>query len=84
MENFSRQIFSGNQSLEFYFERISKGSGHKYHISVKQLLRVHHFTMDRTAERWHIVLAPAPEQWILALEERFEEAILNYETKGKV
>lgn len=84
MTNFSRQIFSGNQPLEFYFDRISTGSGHKYHISVKKSFLLHHFTMERAGVRWHIALAPAPEQWILLLEKELETAILNHETAGKV
>jgi hypothetical protein len=84
MTSFSRQIFSGNQSLDFYFDWISKGDRHKYHISVNKSFQVHHFTMDVTGERWRIVLAPAPEQWILALEKELEEAILNHETPGRI
>lgn len=84
MASFSRQFFFGNQSLEFYFDRISKGNGHKYHIAVNKSFQVHHFTMESAGERWHIVLAPEPERWILALEEELEEVILNHETTGKV
>lgn len=84
MASFSRQFFSGNQSLEFHFDQISRGNGHKYHISVNKSFQAHHFTMESTGERWHIVLAPAPEQWVLALEKELEEAILNHETTGKV
>jgi len=41
-----------------------------------------HFTMERAGELWHIIQAPAPEQWILAMEKELEEAILNHEKTG--
>ena len=41
-----------------------------------------HFTMERAGEHWHIIQAPAPEQWILVLEKELEEAILNHEESG--
>jgi hypothetical protein len=82
MLSFSKQVFSGGRALEFYFDRISTARGYKYHISVKGSFQTHHFTMEKRGENWHILRAPAPEQWILALEKKLEEAILNHEATG--
>ena len=82
MASFSQQIFSGSQPLEFYFNRISTSNGHKCHIRVKESFQMIHFTMERAGEHWHIIQAPAPEQWILVLEKELEEAILNHEESG--
>jgi hypothetical protein len=38
--------------------------------------------MERAGGHWRIIQAPAPDQWILALEKKLEEAILNHEKSG--
>lgn len=82
MGNFSLQMVSGGRALVFYFNRISKGNGHKYHISVEASYLTHHFTMEKLGDKWRIIQAPAPEPWIFALEKKLEEAILNHEATG--
>jgi hypothetical protein len=35
--------------------------------------------MNDGDSKWHIALAPTPEQWIVTLEKELEKAILDYE-----
>jgi hypothetical protein len=79
MSNFITKISSGNQSWEFHFSKITAADGNKYHVSVKDAFRLHHFYMNDGDGKWHIAHAPEPAQWIVALEKKLEKAILDYE-----
>ena len=79
MRSFIRTIKISNQfNPEFWFEQIQMQRNIGYFVTVKdQEGKEYAFNMKLKDEKWKIVNAPKVPEWIITVEDRLEQAILD-------
>lgn len=78
-ENFTKRIAVENDfTPEFFFNRVHIATGNRYYVSV--LNKDGHnylFTMELESGCWKITNSQEAPDWVLAIEKKLEEAILE-------
>ena len=78
MHNFSKRIsIEAGFSLEFLFNRIYTADDIRYHVSVMDRNGNYYFTMEQSNGAWRIVNAPKVPDWIMGVEKKLENAIIE-------
>jgi hypothetical protein len=75
----SRIRTTGGFSFDFHFHRIFTVNGLRYHVTVVREGELFHFSVTENGKGWKIIGAPQPPQWILDIENRIEEVLMQME-----
>jgi hypothetical protein len=78
MQQFSKRIDYGKDSLTFYFNNIYTVEGDRYHVSVVgRDKKVYSFLMKMDGERWIITNPDNCPDWIVHLQDFYSTAIIE-------
>ena len=83
MGQFARRIFADKDYRNFYFNSISAEEGNLYHVSVVGNDRkTHVFYLRENAGKWNLLSLKICPPWVVEIEKRLEEEILNFLKEG--
>jgi hypothetical protein len=64
---------------DFHFHKIYTVRGVRYHVYVIKDGELYHFSMAQNGSGWKIISAPKPPQWILDIENKIGEILVQSE-----
>jgi hypothetical protein len=78
MPGFTRNILHKDESYQFEFNRVYTIEGGRYHVSVRKEGIAHYFMMYLESGKWYLSQALQQSQWIIELENKLSDAILEH------
>lgn len=74
---FTRKIFlEPHFQAEFFFNRIYTAGGIRFHVSViDKTGELCHFDMMEKWNKWRIIAAPQPPEWVMKLQDTLDKII---------